>query len=183
MNKDMKEYMDKLMYNNINYRILDVDKDEDKFRLIWNLDNKKMCFGYYDFDMLCQLAHDYYNLEVYYNDIFIGYIGWCNTNFNEKMQIIPTIILKNEYRHMGFGDMLLKKFINTVFLDYHMVDSIYIPVIKYDYVSLKLVNNNDFSRFEGYGNKDLKKYNYYLYKANDFDKNRKCLKKYGSIFK
>ena len=186
MSKDLKNYYkDRDVYDNINYEILDVNVDRKRLEYIRNLDNKNMCFGCYDFDILIGLLADYYNLEVYYKDIFIGYIGWCIFNNIVNINVIPTIIIKEEYRNMGFGDILLKKFINTAFLDYYVFDNIYIPIDEFNYVSIKLAQKNKFKEFEGYRKKDykgLRRQKYYLYTRDDFKKNRKYLEKYGHIF-
>ena len=189
MNKDiinvLKEYKDKLICDNIKYRIIDVYQDEKTINNIKKIDDKKLYFGGYDLEELRECLHNYYNLGVYYRDKFIGYIGWCNCKNNRELQIIPTIIIKKEYRCLGFGDILLKKFINSTFLDYHVFNSIYTSVNDRDYVSLRMVQNNNFREFNGYeknNNGELEKKKYFLYTVDEFNKNKKKLKKYGSIF-
>ena len=181
------EYKEKLLIEKLNYKELDISNLEDVaiVKEVSEFDTSKKCFGDYSlFD-----DFDYYtNYAIYFENELIGFLGYTESHPKDTTRIIPCLCIKEKYRNIGIGYIIINQLLNNVFEYYDDIKSIYLTIIENNIPSIRLAKSLGFYGFPGYRENDyiqvngtLEKQNHYLYKRKDYEKNKKEHLPYGDM--
>ena len=158
----LKGYKNKLLKQGLSYKFLPVGNSEyiNVLTKVKSFDDNRKCFGDYSLSTILRCFKQYYNYGIYYQGDLIGYVGFCNYFSDSKMAYL-TFILKEEYRNLGFGSIILDDIVKMIF-DIYKMDSIYANTCYDNNGCKKMLENNGFSIFDGYRENDY----YLIYDEN-----------------
>ena len=181
----IKKYKERIIIEKLNYKELNIDNLEDILiiKRLTEFDTSKYCYGDYS---LFAGFDEYFNYAIYLGDELIGYLAYIFSHPKDITRFIPCICLKEEYRHIGIGYIVIKQLMNTLFETFSDLKSIYVTALEKNTQSINLAKSIGFYEFPGYRENDYflvngkeEKQNHYLYKRKDYQKNKKNFISYG----